>query len=57
MYAPPGALDAVLALDRPGMLDAAYALHEFVPGSLLHIGPSARRLACCRIGYRTPACG
>jgi ribonuclease BN (tRNA processing enzyme) len=39
LYAPPGALDAVLALDRPGMLDAAYALHEFVPGSLLHIGP------------------
>jgi ribonuclease BN (tRNA processing enzyme) len=28
VYALPGALDAVLALDRPGMLDSAYVLHE-----------------------------
>ncbi|MFI7608071.1 MBL fold metallo-hydrolase [Micromonospora sp. NPDC049366] len=39
VYAPPGALDAVLALDRPGMLDAAYALREFTPGDDLDIGP------------------
>jgi ribonuclease BN (tRNA processing enzyme) len=39
VYAPPGALDAVLALDRPGMLDDAYELHEFAPGAELHIGP------------------
>jgi ribonuclease BN (tRNA processing enzyme) len=39
VYAPPGALDAVLALDRPGMLAGAYVLHEFIPGSRLGIGP------------------
>ncbi|SIN36326.1 Ribonuclease BN, tRNA processing enzyme [Micromonospora cremea] len=39
VYALPGALDAVLALDRPGMLDAAYVLHEFTAGSDLTIGP------------------
>ncbi len=39
VYAPPGALDAVLALDRPGMLAGGYALHEFTPGSSLDIGP------------------
>lgn len=39
VYAPPGALDAVLALDRPGMLDSAYVLHEFTPGTRLDIGP------------------
>ncbi|WP_241825426.1 MBL fold metallo-hydrolase [Micromonospora sp. CB01531] len=39
VYALPGALDAVLALDRPGMLDAAYVLHEFTAGSGLDIGP------------------
>src|SRR5258705_8695153 len=39
VYALPGALDAVLALDRPGMLAAAYVLHEFTAGSHLDIGP------------------
>jgi ribonuclease BN (tRNA processing enzyme) len=39
VYAPPGALDAVLALDRPGMLADAYALHEFAPGDRLDLGP------------------
>jgi len=39
VYAPPGALDAVLALDRPAMLAAAYTLHEFAPGTSLDIGP------------------
>ncbi|WBB68438.1 MBL fold metallo-hydrolase [Micromonospora sp. WMMD812] len=38
VYALPGALDAVLALDRPGMLDAAYALNE-VSARDLDIGP------------------
>ena len=41
VYAPPGALDAVLALDRPEMLAAAYSLHEFTPGASLGIGPFA----------------
>jgi ribonuclease BN (tRNA processing enzyme) len=39
VYAPPGTLDAVLALDRPGMLDAAYDLREFAPGDRVDIGP------------------
>ena len=43
VYAPPGALDAVLALDRPGMLDDAYLLPEFSPGDRLDIGPFRAR--------------
>jgi len=39
VYAPPGALDAVLALDRPGMLNAAYELREFIPGEGFDLGP------------------
>src|SRR5687768_3183442 len=32
VHALPGALDAVLALDRPGLLDDAYVLHEITAG-------------------------
>lgn len=39
VYAPTAALDAVLALDRPGMLDRAVAVREFEPGRTLTIGP------------------
>jgi ribonuclease BN (tRNA processing enzyme) len=39
VYALPGALDAVLALDRPGMLADAYVLREFDAGDHLGIGP------------------
>jgi ribonuclease BN (tRNA processing enzyme) len=39
VYALPGSLDAVLALDRPGMLAGACELHEFSVGSALDIGP------------------
>lgn len=39
VYALPGALDAVLALDRPGMLAGALALREFSAGATLDIGP------------------
>ncbi|RJL23578.1 MBL fold metallo-hydrolase [Bailinhaonella thermotolerans] len=39
VYAPPRALDAVLALDRPGMLDDAYRLREFEPGAVFEAGP------------------
>jgi ribonuclease BN (tRNA processing enzyme) len=39
VYALPGALDAVLALDRPGMLDDAYLLRDFDAGDRLTIGP------------------
>lgn len=43
VYALPGALDAVLALDRPGMLADAYELHEFGAGDALDIGPFQAR--------------
>jgi ribonuclease BN (tRNA processing enzyme) len=39
VYALPGAVDAVLALDRPGMLAGACALHAISGGSRLGIGP------------------
>jgi ribonuclease BN (tRNA processing enzyme) len=39
VYSLPGALDAVLALDRPGMLTDAYVLHEFTAGDRFGIGP------------------
>ncbi|GGJ27753.1 MBL fold metallo-hydrolase [Streptomyces brasiliensis] len=35
----PGAIDAVLALDRPGMLQDAYRLREFTAGSGFEVGP------------------
>jgi ribonuclease BN (tRNA processing enzyme) len=41
LHAPHGALDAVLALDRPGMLADAHRLHEFTPGDRFDIGPFA----------------
>lgn len=39
VHAPPDAVTRVLALDRPGMLDDAYRLHEFAPGDRFAIGP------------------
>jgi ribonuclease BN (tRNA processing enzyme) len=39
LFALPGALDAVLALDRPSMLADAYVLHEFEAGQPVDIGP------------------
>jgi ribonuclease BN (tRNA processing enzyme) len=39
VYAPPGALGPVLALDRPGMLDDALTLRDLVPGEEVSIGP------------------
>jgi ribonuclease BN (tRNA processing enzyme) len=39
VYSPPGALDAVLALDHPEMLAASYLLHPVAPGTSLSIGP------------------
>jgi ribonuclease BN (tRNA processing enzyme) len=43
VYAPAGALRAVLALDRPGMLDSAIDLHEFEPGATFAVGPAEVR--------------
>ncbi|ACU71124.1 beta-lactamase domain protein [Catenulispora acidiphila DSM 44928] len=45
VYAPPRALDAVLALDRPGMLDAALTRHDFEPGAAFSVGPFELRTA------------
>jgi ribonuclease BN (tRNA processing enzyme) len=39
VYALSGALDAVLALDRPGLLGGAYVLREFAAGDGFEIGP------------------
>jgi ribonuclease BN (tRNA processing enzyme) len=39
VYALPGALGPVLALDRPGALDNAIDLREFTPGEGFSIGP------------------
>jgi ribonuclease BN (tRNA processing enzyme) len=43
VYAPHGALDAVLALDAPAMLASAYTLHAFEPGEGFGVGPFAAR--------------
>ena len=43
VYCPPGAADAVLALDAPGMLEAAYEVRSFEPGAELGIGPFRAR--------------
>jgi ribonuclease BN (tRNA processing enzyme) len=39
VFAPARALDAVLALDRPGMLDTGLDLREFLPGDRFEVGP------------------
>ena len=43
LFTLPGALDAVLALDRPGMLADAYVVREFEAGDQLAIGPFRAR--------------
>jgi ribonuclease BN (tRNA processing enzyme) len=45
VYAPTGALDAVLALDGPGALADAYRVTGFSPGDDLRIGPFAAATA------------
>src|SRR5262249_49572561 len=39
LFTLPGALDRVLALDRPGVIDDARLLHDFTPGDRFEIGP------------------
>lgn len=41
LYAPAGALEAVLALDRPEMIAGSYRYHEFTPGDGFELGPFA----------------
>ncbi|WP_422738821.1 MBL fold metallo-hydrolase [Micromonospora sp. WMMD729] len=43
VYAPTGSLGPLLAIDEPGLLDAAYHLHGFNPGDAFDIGPFAVR--------------
>jgi ribonuclease BN (tRNA processing enzyme) len=43
VYALPGAVDAVLALDRPGMFDETHLPREFTVDSLFTIGPFRAR--------------
>ena len=45
VYALPGALDAVLALDRPELLAGSYELRDLEPGGELSIGPFQVRSA------------
>jgi ribonuclease BN (tRNA processing enzyme) len=45
VYAPAGALDAVMALDRPEVVAGSYAIQELEPGSELSIGPFQVRTA------------
>nr|WP_055510324.1 MBL fold metallo-hydrolase [Nonomuraea pusilla] len=39
VHAPPGALDAVLALDRAGMLAGSFEPHDLRPGTPCEVGP------------------
>lgn len=43
VHAPAGALEAVLALDRPGTLDDAFEWHRFEPGASFQAGPFSVR--------------
>jgi ribonuclease BN (tRNA processing enzyme) len=52
IYAPPDALDIVLALDRPGMIDEAYQLHEFGIGDGWTLGPM--RVETCELPHYVP---
>jgi ribonuclease BN (tRNA processing enzyme) len=54
-YAPSRALDAVLALDRPGFLDAAVDVHDLEPGRTVPIGPF--RVETRRLPHSAPNLG
>ncbi|WP_433891791.1 MBL fold metallo-hydrolase [Streptomyces sp. CA-111067] len=55
VYALPGAVDAVLALDRPGMLDDSYRLDEFAAGAGFEVGPF--RVASWALPHFVPNAG
>ncbi len=55
LYALPGALDAVLALDRHAMLAPAYELHEFANGATLQVGPFSAQT--CPLPHSLPNAG
>lgn len=39
VFAPPGAVDKVLALDRPGTIEDTFEVREFLPGTTFRAGP------------------
>ncbi len=45
VFAPEGALDAVLALDRPGVIDDAVVVHHLTAGEQVQVGQFALRAA------------
>jgi ribonuclease BN (tRNA processing enzyme) len=55
VYALPGALDAVLALDDPDMLADAFTLHELTPDRRLSIGPFVASI--CLLPHWVPNAG
>jgi len=62
VFAPAGELDAVLALDRPGMLDGGFVLTDLADGDQFRVGPfavEARELPHSRpnVGLRIAASG
>ena len=62
VYAPAGALDAVLALDRSEVVAGSYAIHELEPGGELSIGPFRVRTALLphprpNLGFRLTVAG
>jgi ribonuclease BN (tRNA processing enzyme) len=55
VYAPPGALDAVLVLDKPGMLAGGIELLELTPGRPCEVGPF--RLDAWSLPHHVPNAG
>ncbi|GAA2117869.1 MBL fold metallo-hydrolase [Streptomyces synnematoformans] len=57
LYAPAGALDAVLALDRPGMLRGAYELHAFDPATEPEFTSGPFRIGTRELPHHVPNAG
>ncbi len=62
VYAPAGALEAVLALDRPEVLAGSYEIQPLEPGDRLALGPFGVRTALLphprpNLGFRITAAG
>ncbi|GAA3582291.1 MBL fold metallo-hydrolase [Nonomuraea rosea] len=55
VYAPPGALDAVLALDKARMLAGGFTVHDLAPGVPYELGPF--RLDAFDLPHHVPNAG
>ncbi|MGK5555317.1 MBL fold metallo-hydrolase [Actinomadura kijaniata] len=55
VHAPPGALDAVLALDKPRMLAGGYVQHDIEPGRTREVGPF--RMEAWSLPHHVPNAG